>query len=413
MIKNAFLNRFTLQVVISTIPAVLVLANWPHLIRQAGLPVYLIALLFFLARLGAIAGAQSGPWILKQMPPHLVSAGAEAINAIFGMGVYFGIQSAMPAVISLSVFLKGFSTGGLLPNFRVAWLKALPVPEAGRRIMIIAQVITQSSYGLIGLLLIAGIAQKIALGLVLLDVVTSLIAVPVFLSLKDIGIGTIANKSSERLAFRFLFAKPNLPLLASDLSLAVAIGGTNIFLLRAGEGLFQNIGGYGFALLVYAAAYLLGGVLVQSHHGTLLAVRKRAELLAPLTLLSSLLLLIAPTILPSQQPAAFFVLFLSYPVYLLTIESRWFVASSESNIGRTFATRFLLMSLIWALGELFYSRMALAEDISIRLIAAFFSALVFFKFNRPTHLANANTQNSIIAAADDRQILEPQGSLIK
>ncbi|MEK7516218.1 MAG: hypothetical protein AAB562_01330, partial [Patescibacteria group bacterium] len=71
----------------------------------------------------------------------------EAINAIFGMGIYFGIQLAMPAVICLSVFFKGFSMGGLLPNFRVAWLKALPVPEAGRRIMIIAQVIVQSSYG--------------------------------------------------------------------------------------------------------------------------------------------------------------------------------------------------------------------------------------------------------------------------
>jgi hypothetical protein len=87
--------------------------------------------------------------------PHWISSGAECVNMIFYLGIYFSVVLSQPFLLFPLIFLKGIVTG-LLPNVRVAWLKSLPTPEIGRRVMVISQVIVQSAYGLIGLLLIFG-----------------------------------------------------------------------------------------------------------------------------------------------------------------------------------------------------------------------------------------------------------------
>lgn len=381
MIKNALLNRFTLQVAISTVAVVLVAGNIPLLAERAGIAAAHVGLLFFLTRLGAITGAQAGPLALRRWAPHAVSAGAEGVNALFCLALYASVVYSRPIFLFPLIFLKGI-IAGLLPNVRVAWLKSLPAPEIGRRVMVISQVIVQSAYGLIGLLLILGVAQKIVLGLVLIDAATSLVAIPIFLSLRDLEIGPLA-KAPDSIAARFIFARPNRPILAADLTLAVAMGGTNIFLVRTGEGLFKDIGGYGFALMVYAAAYLLGGTLIQAHKGAMFGLRKRAETAAPWVLLSCLSLLSTANVLPSLRVAAFFILFIAYPVFLLGLETRWYEKTSQSNIGRTFATRTLLISFIWAVGEVGYPRLSLGGELVVRMAAAAAATGIFLLFLRP------------------------------
>ncbi|MEQ1919021.1 MAG: hypothetical protein ABL955_07460 [Elusimicrobiota bacterium] len=376
--KSALFNRFTLQVAVSTVAVVLVQGNLPFLLQRAGLSAALLGTLFFLARLGAILGGMAGPWILRRSSPHSASAAAEALNLVCCLLLYWAVLRSNALVMAAAIAVRGLSTG-FIPNVRVTWLKALPDQEISRRVLIVTRVIVQSSYGLIGVLLLLGVAQPWALALVLLDAATSALAIPLFLSMRDFGVTAVAKPATGALAsFGALFAGKNLPLLAGDLSLAVAMGGTNVFLVRAGDGLFHSSGGYGLSLVVYAAAFLLGGFLVQAKDGVLKIALKRSEPLAPWLLLACLATLSWQSLPTGCHAAAFFIMFLAYPVFLLTLETLWFRITSQADIGPTFANRQMLISLVLAVGEILYPRWTLGGELAVRLGTALAAALVYF-----------------------------------
>lgn len=379
VITNALLNRFTLQVAISTVAFVLVSGNIPHIASQAGSAAQ-IGALFLAIRLGTILGAQLGPHALRRAPPAEISALSEAANTALCFGLYYAVKNGAASYLYILLFLKG-TAYGLLPNVRVSWLKALPDPEIGRRIMIISQVIIQSSYGLIGVLLLLGIAQKFVLGLLLADALTSLVAIPIFLSLRDTRVGQLRPTESDWASARIIAAPENRPLLLADIALAAGMGGTNIFLVRVGDGFFARFGGYGFALLVYAIAYLLGGLLVQAPNGPLLAARRRVERAAPWLLPTCLAALMTPALPTAMQAVGFFAVFVIYPVALLGMESSWFVTATKERVGRVFATRTLLISVIWALGEVAFPRLALEQELIARTAAAGFSMILLSRIN--------------------------------
>lgn len=378
--KNAVLNRFTLQVALSTVAVVLVHGNLPFLLQHAALPTVLLGTLFFLSRVGGIAGAQAGPSLLRAMPPEWACAGAEAVNAAATALLYWAAVTSRPLPLCAAILIKGV-TIGLIPNLRVTWLKALPTPDIGRRVMIVTRVIVQSSYGLVGVLLLLGLAQKWVMELVLLDLVTSLLAIPIFLSLKDLGVASIEPPPDEGTAFRFLFEKSNRHLLSAEVCLAVAMGGTNIFLVRAGEGLFKAVGGYGLALVAYAAAYLFAGAVVQSPDDRGRRIRARIEPAAPWLLVLCLALMTVPSAGIAVTVTVFAALFVAYPTFLLTLESLWFEVSSKSNISRTFASRLLLLSIVSALGEVAYPTLSLRAELVMRTVAALGAALLFVRFS--------------------------------
>lgn len=374
--KNVLFNRFTMQVAASTVTVVLVQGNLPYLLQRAGLSAALLGTLYFLSRLGAILGGMAGPWVLRRSSPHAASAAAEALNLACCLVLYGAVLHSNAFLVAAAIAVRGLSTG-FIPNVRVTWLKALPDQEISRRVLIITRVIVQSSYGLIGVLLLLGVAQPLALALVLMDAATSAFAIPLFLSMRDFGVEAVAKPASGAMALGSLFAPKNLPLLVGDLSLAVAMGGTNIFLVRAGDGLFRSSGGYGLSLVVYAAAYLLGGLLVQAHGGLLKNILKISEPLAPWTLLACLALLSWAGLPTAWHAAAFFIMFLAYPIFLLTLETLWFRVTSQADIGLIFASRQMLISLIWAVGEILYPRWSLGGELVMRFGTALIAALTY------------------------------------
>lgn len=387
--NSAVFNRFTLQVALSTVAVVLVHGNLPFLLEYAALPATLLGTLFFLSRLGGIAGAQAGPSLLRVMRPEWACAAGEALNAAATAWLYWAAASSRPLHLCGAVLVKGL-TIGLIPNLRVAWLKALPAPDIGRRIMIVTRVIVQSSYGLVGVLLLLGLAQAWVMQLVLLDLVTSLIAIPIFLSLRDLGVASIETPPDERAAFGFVFARGNSSLLLAEISLAAAMGGTNIFLVRAGEGLFKNVGGYGLALVAYAAAYLLAGSVVQAADARGKRIRARFEPAAPWLLIICLAAMTLPSAPAVLTVLVFAALFVAYPLFLLTLESLWFEATSKANISRTFATRLFLLSVISALGEVAYPTVGLRVELVTRTGAALGAAVLYTRLS----LARRNLGNS-------------------
>ncbi|HAZ08515.1 MAG TPA: hypothetical protein DCZ01_08360 [Elusimicrobia bacterium] len=374
--KSVLFNRFTVQVAVSTVAVVLVQGNLPYLLQRAGLSAALLGTLYFLSRLGAIIGGMAGPWVLRRSSPHAASAAAEALNLTCCLVLYGAVLHSNAFLVAAAIAVRGLSTG-FIPNVRVAWLKALPDQEIGRRVLIITRVIIQSSYGLIGVLLLLGVAQPLALALVLLDAATSAFAIPLFMSMRDFGVEVVAKPSADVMAFGFLFTRKNLPLLVGDLSLAVAMGGTNIFLVRAGDGLFRSAGGYGLSLVVYATAFLLGGFLVQARGGLLGMILRRSEPLAPWTMLTCLAILSWAGLATAWHAAAFFIMFLAYPIFLLTLETIWFRVTSQANIGPTFANRQMLTSLILAVGEVLYPHWTLGGELAIRLGTALIAALTY------------------------------------
>ena len=374
--RSALFNRFTTQVAVSTVAVVLVQGNLPYLLQRAGLSAALLGTLYFLARLGAILGGMAGPWMLRRSTPHAASAAAEALNLACCLILYWAVLHSNAFLMAAAIAMRGLSTG-FIPNVRVTWLKALPDQEISRRVLIITRVIVQSSYGLIGVLLLLGVAQPLALALVLVDAATSALAIPLFLSMRDFGVEAIAKPAAGKTALGALFTRKNLPLLIGDLSLAIAMGGTNIFLVRAGEGLFRSSGGYGFSLVVYAAAFLLGGFIVQARGGLLQIILKRSEPLAPWMLMACLAILSWTGLPTAWHAAAFFIMFLAYPVFLLTLETTWFRVTSQTDIGPIFANRQMLVSLVLAVGEILYPRWSLGGELAVRLGTALIAALTY------------------------------------
>jgi|GEM_PF-3623582 len=375
---NAFLNSFTLQTLISNLPTVVVSGVLPLLATGLGFSVSDIGFLFLLARLGAVIGAQIGPKVLQLFSgrSYLACSFVEFINMLISLLLFWAILSHNGWALYGLIFLKGIGNG-LMPNLRVTWLKNFADGVWSKRVLLISQVILQVSYGAVGILLLLGLNFNGGLDVLLVDAATSVLGLVIFRFFSDRTPAHVPQQVTGKL--RLLLRRNFHALWWADIFLALGMGGTNIFLVRSGENLFQQYGGYGLSLTLYAFAYLLGGLVIQSVAPSLAKWRDRYQTLVPIFIILAFVGLTRSDL--SVSLTAFVILFFFYPIMLLSLEGTWFSNLTTTEIGYVSAKRALILHCLWALGEAAYPKFSMTAELWIRAAFIAISGIAFLTFN--------------------------------
>lgn len=389
---NAFLNAFTIQTLISNLPTVVVSGVLPLLATGLGFSVAEIGVLFLLARMGAVIGAQIGPRVLRGFSgrSYLACSFVELANMLISLLLYWAVLSHFGWGLYALIFLKGIGNG-LMPNLRVTWLKNFADGVWSKRVLLISQVILQVSYGAVGILLLLGLNFQGGLDVLLADAATSVIGLVIFLFFSDRTPAHYKDAPSGDGKLRLLLRSEFQALWWADIFLALGMGGTNIFLVRSGENLFGQYGGYGLSLTLYAFAYLLGGLVIQSVAPGLTKWRDRYQSFVPLLIILSFAgLAIGGS---SVALAAFTLLFFFYPIMLLSLEGSWFSNLTTTEIGYVSAKRALVLHCLWALGEAVYPKLQMTSELWLRALFIGFSAAAFYICTKP--VAEKPTQRGL------------------
>jgi hypothetical protein len=387
MIKNKLILRtsqyslFTVQALISSLPAVIVLAFVPQIIAALNLSTELLGITFLLYRLGAIAGGLISPVALRLRAPHVISTFCELCGFIASGLLLLGYLGKIAGLLLLALGAKGILSG-LLAGVRFSWLRNLPdVRLAGRSRVMITSCL-QATYGIGGVLLMLTASKSLFTAAILVDGLTCLVGAFLFWQLRSLQISRI-NDAKKPFDWRLKTMKtqPSLYiLLISDILMAVAMGGTNMLVVKYSNYYLVRQGGYPTGLILYSIAFLTANVLYQK-----LKNERDFEKLShfsPWILGASFLLFYILNKSNSIGFVLFSVILFAYPIYLTYVESAWFATSDPQEVAKVYAVRYLIISIIWAFGELFYA--ALDQDFLVRggsAVLASIGLTLFLKVN--------------------------------
>lgn len=369
-----FLNGFSLQLLLSNLPTVLVFAILPYIADELGLGVTILGTLFLLVRVGAILGAQVGPRLLRRFSAKSIAVVSELLNGGLSGLLAWAIFSKVDLLLFLVVFFKGVNSG-LLHNARLHWLKNLHPGVEGQRVLLVLNSLGQSFYGIAGVFILFGMVGSLAIKVaILMDALSSLIGAYVF---SRIGIAQSEPiRSRMRESIRLMFYGNNKWLIFNDLLLCVAFAGTNMLLVKAGQNLFPQMGGYATALIIYASGFLVSGWYSQARAGAsdhplyklIWSVALPVVLMGPLIFVidSFEAAFLSSSLWKIVLGVGFFSLFFTYPLFLLRLDGVWFRTLEKQSIAGVFAMRVSLIGLVTAVGEPFYAAIGYRADSVIR-----------------------------------------------
>ena len=379
-LKSTIRNGFVFQALISSVPSVLVLSAIPLINGRLKFSVVSLGTIFLLSRIGAIIGGALTPYLIqKENRPHVLCATSEVLNLVCSSVILLSIYRAYSLLFTFMMLLKGLATG-VLGNIRFSWLRQFKDIDHSNRILLVITTLVQSAYGLGGVILIFKPDASIVEDLVILDILSSVIGFIIFLGMSSLKT-RIINSQPQLNLFRIPFrnnSRRNLFII--DILVAMGMGGTNILLVKYGDQFFKAWGGYGISLLLYSVFYSIGGSLLHSQQRnitTIAAILKNNSLYI---LLMGFVLMLLSDLSKYFAILGFSVIFFIYPIVLLHIQMKWFELSSPENASQVFAYRTFFVSVMWAVGELFYSTSNTQSDILCRFLFLILAAFVFLKY---------------------------------
>jgi hypothetical protein len=379
---SVWANGFVLQIIISSLPSVLVVASLPIIGTSLGMTIAQVGFLFLLARLGAIAGSQIAPYLAERWDVRKISVVCELISLLLASVLYCAAIAQKPSMFFWILPFKAVCTG-LLVNVRGAWLKSLSPGVTGQRIFVILNALTQVFYGVSAVVLLCHFDPSTITKLILLDAFSSLVGALIFYQMPSVPKYTASIKNIFSHGVGFLIDGPKRWILLTDCVLAVAMGGTNILLVTLGPHIFGKTDGYAFSLLIYGLAYLVAGFLTQ---GRLLSpqgsVGKFLSVAPIIQIVSFCVLFLSSPSHPVALAVAFFVFFTCYPLSLLHLDSLWFKTVKREESSQLFALRMLIVGLIWAVGEPAYAALTISTAIVLRLVFLSLAAICLLVLNK-------------------------------
>lgn len=373
------IRSFLLQTILSVSPTVLVYAMVPYVSQSIGHGIFLAGLIFLAIKLGQILGAFVAAKAVLRYPPHQIAAISEVASVGTSVGLYATFEWGSAIAVILLFLVKGILSGAVT-NTRVVWLKQVPNESEARRIVVLVKTLIQASYGAAGLLILVVPEKHDLVGLALLaDGLTSVVGSILFYRLKTLGVGNLQSPPSARWDLFPFRARRVQVLLMIDVLLAIALGGTNILLVKYGQLYLKEWGGYPAALIVYSGLFLLGGLVAQYDLRDTARTVRILRYLAPICVVAGFiaLLVASPSIWgPLLGMVGLSAIFIGYPIFLLEIEALWFRFCTPLEAGKVFAHRTLWISLISAAGEVCYG--AIGADLMLRLAPAAISAVLMY-----------------------------------
>ena len=349
--KSGAFNAFNAITILSNIPSILVLVLVPYLLPSGTHFLLNVGFVFMVYRFGNILGASIAPKIASQKKPHLLSSMYECGNAIVSALILVALIDGFINLYHLSslFFLKGM-LGGLHSNTRFQWLKNLSTQtEVASKIIVYTGAIVQAAFGIGGLLLLLHTDKNISFYKFIFfgDILTSVFAAALFFKLKSLQLPKSEPlKKSEQPPF--WRNKILIPLYIADIFIALAVAGTNMLIFKFGTEIILDPHGHAMALVIYSFGFITGSIVINEF---------KTKKFRPIWLLLFFTLACGGMYYFTYplNIALYLLFFFLYPLLLLGLEKEWFENLSQDIAARVYAIRFILLSILWALGEVLYA----------------------------------------------------------
>jgi hypothetical protein len=350
---------FVFQTILSSVPAVLVIASLPALVGDLKLSGVFLGFLFCMSRLGGVLGNLFAPRFLQQFGFRLTCVGSEIFNFITVVSLFLLYEVQQSMWLGFVLLMKGISSG-LLSNSRLHWIRQFEETAHSKTIVIWMNAGIQSAYGIAGLIFIFSGLRSPLVMLFLLDAISSLLGAYIFSKSPEPTRSEIPNSLWQNI--RSIKSQSLVSVLNStlgrifliDLLMAFAFGGTNILLVHAGEKIFSAIGGYGASLVFYAALYSISSYILQS--GWISEnIKRRLFIISPAFIAFSFLILSSGAGGLVVPLFCFAVALAFYPLFMGSVEVSYFQLLSKSQISAIYGMRTVIVTVIWAVTESFYS----------------------------------------------------------
>lgn len=375
MSKN--LKLIPLQLFISTVPAILLNATIPLLGAYLGMSTEMVGLLFACLRCGNIFGTLFISQLTDKFTSRFMAIACEISNLTLMMLILVVIFFHLPGLILIPLItLRGITSSSLLVS-RFSLIRKIDGGPRGTQMALMVNVVSQSAYGISGILFMTNLITKDnAYLIVALDGVTSIFgAVLFFLSSSESDI-----RKNIRLQFpiatitlKNLRQYPWLTL--SEVFIAIALGGTNILLVKYGESNFGGYGGYGTSLLIYALFYGLGGLWIMKRHQQLLRFRRTFDIpwVVMFGTVGGLGLLGNKGIV--SVSLCFAGLFIAYAMAKAIMEAIWFQSSTPETAAAISSQKLFIIGLVSSLSEFAFGFNNPYDNL-VRMIFIFLSGVV-------------------------------------
>lgn len=379
------LRFIPLQLFVSAVPAILLNATIPLLGAHMGLSTEIVGMLFAALRAGAIVGTLFISQLTDRYTSRMMAVACEISNLILMASILAVMFLKLPSLILLPLLaLRGVTSSSLLVS-RFSLIRKIDGGPLGTQTALLVNVVSQSAYGISGILFMTNlITKENAFLIVAIDGLTSIIgAVLFFLSSSEADL-------QKKIRFHVPLATVTLKnlrqhpwLTLSEAFIAVALGGTNILLVKYGASNFANFGGYGTSLLIYAIFYGLGGLWIMKQHQRLLRFRRTFDL--PWVVMFAMVAILGA--LGNQGivgvSLCYAGLFIAYAVAKAIMEAIWFQTSTPETAAAISSQKFFMIGIIGAISEFIFS-FNNPNDFYLRMIFIFLSGAVIavYSFNR-------------------------------
>ncbi|KAB8032098.1 MFS transporter [Fluviispira multicolorata] len=372
-------NPFVLQVLISNVPTVLTNGFIPILSSSFGTSLLSLGMFFFLMRIGNVVGSIISPLIHNKFAPHKIGIVAELLFFSTTSLILLAVFIKSIELFVVCAFFKGV-IGGAISILRFAWLKQLPDFQKTSRLNLLANVLMQGSYCLVGIFLLIAPSLQMAKVVLVLDAIGSLFGAIIFWKMKKFSKITNKSKSNKyKEMFLSLISTPaRKVILVTEILVCAGFGGTNIMLFKYGENFFGNEYGYAISLILYGSFYFIGGKIIELRNkGNMISLSIPLVLISLSIIILSLILLPISNSLP-MKIVLFSLIFFCYPLISLQINSEWFKISKPHEAAGISAAGLIYSQIILGIFEIIYSFINYDNTIrALFLILAIFLVLFY------------------------------------
>ncbi|WP_186645664.1 MFS transporter [Fluviispira vulneris] len=379
------INPFILQVIISNVPSVLTSGFFPILGSSFGAAIVNIGLFFFLLRIGNVIGSLISPKIANKYEPHKIGTVSEVLFAITTFLILYAVIFKSVEIFIFCSLFKGI-IGGVLSILRFSWLKQFPDFQKSSRINLLANVLIQGSYCLVGLFLLISNTLQMAICVLLLDGLGSIFGAFIFWKMKKYYHKKINSdgKNYFKIIKSLVHTQSRKLLLSIDILICAGLGGTNIMIFSYGEKLFGKEAGYAIALIIYGLFYFLGGKIVElKSKGKPISLNTHVISMALLVIILSLIFL------PNSSSTAlkitlFSLIFFSFPLINLQVQSEWFKICHKNEAAGISSAEMIYSQVISAAFEIIYSILRYENIYRAVFLTTALFLIAFYSISRKT-----------------------------
>lgn len=360
-------NPFLIQVIISNVPTVLTNGFIPILGSSFGTGLVSLGVFFFLMRLGNVVGSIIAPFLQSRYLPHKIGIVSELLFFVTTSLILFSVIIKSIELFILCAFFKGI-IGGSISILRFSWLKQFPNFKQSSHLNLLANVLIQSSYCLVGVFLFIAPSLETAKIILLLDAIGSLFGAFIFWKMKSLSSkpNSMLKNNYKQMITSLISTPTRRIILFTDILVCCGLGGTNILLFKYGDEFFGKQYGYAITLILYGLFYFIGGKIIEIKNKNNEIKLSEYSVISSLLVIIFSLIIIASTDILVIKTISFSLIFLFYPLINLQIYSEWFRLAKPQEAAGISSAEVIYSQIILGIFEIIYAN--IKYDNTIRVI---------------------------------------------